>query len=175
MKRTYDWGQIVFAVFLGIFLMAIIVAALGYGPKGKALPLLTAAFTLLMIITTILSEFNPKIKKRLNIGLIDFEKFGTSKKGDSPSTKAGALEHWKKLLGASGWTVGALFAIYLVGFHIAISLFGVLFLRFHGGVKWLMAVVLTAILYGSVYLFFDVLLAVELYEGIFFGAVPPSF
>ena len=95
MKRTYDWGQIAFAVFLGIFVMAMIVAALGYGPKGKAIPLLTAVFTLLMIITTVLSELNPEIKKKLNIGLIDFEKFEASKKEDSPPTEAGALENWK--------------------------------------------------------------------------------
>lgn len=174
MKRTYNWGNIVFAVFLGIFVMTMIVAALGYGPRGKAIPLLTAGFTLLMIITTVLSELNPKIKKKFEIGLIDFEKFKTSKEEDPSPAEASPMEHWKKILGAFGWTAGTLFAIYLLGFHIAISLFGILFLRFHGGVKWFMSVVLTAILYGSVYLFFDVLLAVELYEGIFFGAVPPS-
>ena len=172
MKHTYKWGNIAFAVFLGVFVTTLIVGALGYGPKGRAIPLLVGSFTLLMIITVILSELSPKIKSRLDIGLIDFEKF---EKKDPSSTETSSLELWKKLLAAFGWTVGTLFAIYLLGFHIAISLFGVLFLRFHGGVRWLMSVVLTAILYGSVYLFFDVLLAVELYEGILFGALPPSF
>lgn len=175
MKRTYNWGNIAFAVFLGILVLAMIVAALGYGPKAKAIPLLIGSFTLLMIMATVLSELNPKIKRKLDIGLIDYKKIDSLMKGDQSSTKLSGLELWKKILVAFGWTAGTLFAIYLGGFHIAISLFGVFFLRFHGGVRWLSSVVLTGILYGSVYLFFDVLLGVELYKGVLFGELPPSF
>ncbi|MFC1816467.1 tripartite tricarboxylate transporter TctB family protein [Thermodesulfobacteriota bacterium] len=172
MKRTYNWGNIAFAVFLGSIVMTMFVTALGYGPKGKAIPLLTGGFTLLMLIITILSELSPKIKSMFEIGLIDFKTF---EKEEPSSNEASPLASGKKLLGAFAWTVGTLFAVYLLGFHIAIPLFSILFLRFHGDVTWFKSIVLTAVLYGSVYLFFVVVMDVELYEGILFGALPPSF
>jgi hypothetical protein len=175
MKRTFSWGDIAFTVFLGVFVMAMIVAALGYKTKARAIPLLVGSFTLVMIITSVLSELNPKIKSKFDVGLIDYSKMDRLMKGDQPSTKLSGLELWKKIIATFGWTAGALVAIYLLGFHIAISLFSILFLRFYGSVTWLRSIVLTAFLCGSVYLFFVVLLAVDLYEGILFGALPPSF
>jgi len=174
-RRSYNWRHIAFAVFLGMLVLAMIVTALGYRAKARIIPLLIGSFTLLMIITTILSELSPKIKQKFDIGLIDFKKMESLTKKDQSSTKLSGFELWKKILAAFGWTAGTLFAIYLGGFHIAITLFSIFFLRFHAGVRWLSSVVLTGILYGSVYLFFDVLLGVELYRGVLFGALPPSF
>ena len=175
MNQNYSWGNIAFAVFLGLFVVAMIVAALGYGVKARAIPLLVGGFTLAMILITVLCEFSPRLKKRFDVGLIDYGKIDGLRQEGRSTSKFSTSDLWKKILVAFGWTAGTLLAIYLIGFHLAISLFGIFFLKFHAKVSWLRSIALTGILYGCVYLFFVVLLSVDLYEGVFFGGLPPSF
>ena len=59
---------------------------------------------------------------------------------------------------AAVWIVGFFVAILLFGFPIAVALFVFAYLRFQGGESWLFSVVFTAATWGFFYVLFDRLL-----------------
>lgn len=64
----------------------------------------------------------------------------------------------RRILVATGWMVGFLAAIVLLGFPIAVPLFLLLYLRLQGGERWITSVVITAIVWAVFYGLFDALL-----------------
>jgi len=64
----------------------------------------------------------------------------------------------RRMLAATGWMVGFLVAIVLLGFPIAVPLFLLLYLRLQGGEGWIMSLVITVIVWVVFYGLFDALL-----------------
>jgi len=68
---------------------------------------------------------------------------------------------------------GFFILIYLVGFLIGIPLFIWLFLKICERIHWLKALVATIITWGVIFGMFNILMKVDLFRGILFGAIAP--
>jgi len=64
----------------------------------------------------------------------------------------------RRMLVATGWVLGFLAAIVLVGFPIAVPLFLLLYLKLQGGEGWLLSIVITVVVSAVFYGLFDRLL-----------------
>jgi len=64
----------------------------------------------------------------------------------------------RRMLVATGWMLGFLAAIVLLGFPIAVPLFLLLYLKLQGGEGWVLSIVITAVVWGVFYGLFDTLL-----------------
>ena len=70
-----------------------------------------------------------------------------------------------RMLVATGWMLGFLAAIVLLGFPIAVPLFVFLYLKLQGGEGWVISIVITAAVWGVFYGLFDALLHLPLPSG----------
>ncbi len=87
---------------------------------------------------------------------------------ENPAETASDVKQELVLLGT---LVGLVAAILLLGFWVAIPLFLVLFLRFHERESWTLTLALTGGAWITLYVVFDQLLGILVFEGFLFGAV----
>lgn len=80
---------------------------------------------------------------------------------------------WRLAWPIIGWLVALAAMVVFLGFYISIPLFAVAYLKTTRQVGWLSAIVLAVVLWGTVYVGFEVMLQRSLFEGTFFGAILP--
>ena len=88
-------------------------------------------------------------------------KSSQAKQGISPVSKADYLS-------TIGWIVGAIASIFLLGFIFGIALFLLLYVKLHGE-KWLTSAILSFVVAGLFYVFFEVLLKMPFPHGLLLG------
>ena len=75
--------------------------------------------------------------------------------------------HISKIVSTASWILGLPLAVWLLGFRVAIPLFVLSYLRFHGR-GWLISIILTVLTTIFLIGIFEFALGVELYKGLVF-------
>ncbi|MDI7260714.1 MAG: tripartite tricarboxylate transporter TctB family protein [Thermodesulfobacteriota bacterium] len=160
-------------LFLILFFLAVIIAALGYNPKARLIPLVIALPCLGMAIAQFILDLGRGGKKGSSMEDELFQ--GIMKKvyhmdisaDDQVKEKKWGLEKTKRLSGSIFWILCFVASIFLLGFLTAIPLFTIIYMRFKRE-SWLLSLSCAAGLWLTVYLAFVVAAKTTLYEGLIF-------
>lgn len=141
---------------------SMVVQSLTFAGEAGIVPLVVGLPTLLMILIS--------ISRHLFLSVLE--------RGGAPAGSAGAapvdVASWPRGAVIIGW-VGVFFLlIFLIGFYLSIPLYTLVFLRAEGKLPWARAAITAAILWGVVYVSFDMLMGQALFEGVVFHALLPS-
>ncbi len=88
-----------------------------------------------------------------------------------PPAEPASADAMRRTLVATGWAVGFFAAIVLLGFTVAVPLLLLIYLRFQGRESWLFTIAFTAVVSGSFYGLFDLLLHLPFPAGWLFSAL----
>ncbi len=124
--------------------------------ESKLLPLLFGSAVFILAAVELSRELGTKAKPGNEVG-----------GGNEAEAGAEAGVGARSYLIAGGWIVGFLVGISLFGFVIAIALFIFSYMKTHG-TRWLVAIIFAVITTAVLYGVFDVLLGVDLYQGLIF-------
>jgi hypothetical protein len=160
--------SIVFIGLLLIFVLVICVNSYSYRPKERLVPLLVGIAALIICLLVLVDEIHP-------IGLLGRLKI------DLMSAAGGAVPEERvqhktaiQLLLIIAWMMGFLVLIFLVGFYIGIALFTFTFLKILAKIGWLKAVLITAIVWCSIFAIFDLTMQLHMFRGVLFGEILPN-
>jgi len=159
-----------------IFLIVLLIAMIGsfnYSERARLIPLVICIGVSLLIVIVLIGERYPTLIRSFDSSLADVSR-GTSK-GKLLSQSATRSEQvmLRKALIICAWLVGFFVLIYLTGFLIAVPIAVLTFLKIWGRVPWVKTIVITAVTWGFIYSLFEVIMKVDLFEGILFGGVSP--
>ncbi len=167
MKRI-NKPSIVFIGLLLIFVLVICLNSYSYRPIERLVPLLVGIVTLILCLLVLVDELHPiRLLSRLNIDLISAA--GGHLLGEPEEHKTTI-----QLLLIIAWMMGFLVLVFLVGFYISIALFTFTFLTILGKIGWLKAVLITAIVWFSIFAIFDLTMQLHMFRGVLFGEILPS-
>jgi len=154
MKMKGSLGVAVFFLLLGIF---GITQSLIFGYwESMVLPL--AISSLILILATV--EVGRELMRQREREAVTARETAEDSKPKAENRRLGLI---------CGWAAGFCLIIYLLGFHIAIPLFTLTYLKWRGR-SWLTTAVFTVALLAFTYAVFDVILKSPLYRGLIFGA-----
>ena len=147
-----------------------IVSSLKYESTARLVPLIVGIPTLFLVFIQFLLEIVPSFSKfRKNIEGVEF--FGKTK--ILQEQKLGKEENKQKNNKKSGaeknillWIIFLVFAIWLMGFLIAIPLFIILFFSLNNIFKLYQSILISLATTTIVYILFDKLLGLTLYKGL---------
>ena len=167
MKRV-NKGSMAFIGLLLIFGLVICLNSYSYRPIERLVPLLVGIATLILCLLVLVDELHPiRLIRRLNIDLISAA--GGAMLGEPEEHRTPI-----QLLLIIAWMMGFLVLVFLVGFYISIALFTFTFLTILGKIGWPKAVLITAIVWWSIFAIFDLTMELHMFQGVFFGEILPS-
>lgn len=167
MKRV-NKGSMAFIGLLLIFVLVICLNSYSYQPRERLVPLLVGIATLILCLLVLVDELHPiRLIRRLNIDLISAA--GGAMLGEPEEHRTPI-----QLLLIIAWMMGFLVLVFLVGFYISIALFTFTFLTILGKIGWPKAVLITAIVWWSIFAIFDLTMELHMFQGVFFGEILPS-
>jgi len=163
-------GSLIFTIGLFIFALAFTFISLTYQWQGRIVPVLVGVGTLTLGVILLIKEKFPNFLKGFDEGL--FSSVVKTPGSQDKQTAEGSIG--KRFLIMCGWVAVLFGLIYLVGVYIASAVFLFLFFKVRGKTPWLKTAGLTVVISGALYLMFDLLLRLDLFTGVLFGAfVPP--
>ncbi len=145
----------IFLSFLLIIMILMVVFSFNYSGGSKILPLISGAFSALIMGFLVIMSFSPKIVAWYQ----NFEKKSVL------SEKTLTKDEKKREISVIAWLSGCTAMIYLFGFLIGIPLFLFLFLKLWARESWLLSVVIAAAVLLVVYFTFVYILRVPLHRG----------
>ena len=164
-------GSFWFTVLIAVIAMVGIVASFDYRAEARLIPLAICIPTLILGIIVLISERYPGLISGFDISLTDLAR--RDSKVESRLKEAGERGSSKRVLTAYAWMCGFFILILLVGFAIAVPLAAFLYLKFYWRTGWLKTLAVSIVLGGLIYGGFDLLMKVDLFEGILFGGIVP--
>jgi len=163
MKKV-NVGAIAFSGLLTIFILVICVYAFAYKPQVRLVPLLIGIGSLVMSILVLLNEIHPiQVFNKLSIDFMA-----------PPEDKKDEIEPrivFSKMRAIIVWMFCFMALTLLVGFYISIAVFCFCFLRFQENIGWIKASLVTAGIWGFIFLIFKIVMDLQMFEGILFGAI----
>jgi magnesium-transporting ATPase (P-type) len=144
---------------LVIALLMIIAAAPFKSIQTKLLPMVISGIAFILAAAELIKELRAKEKPQLPEEKIDQEKPGQS--FEEP------LLPIRRYGGIMVWVIITSLAIYLIGFLIALPVFILSYLKTHG-YGWLKSIIIAAGMTAILFVVFEVLLRMDLYDGLFF-------
>jgi len=161
-------GQVLFAGLLLIFVLFIVAGSFKYDPKARLIPLCVGLGTLVLIALALIDAVRPlAFLKKLNLDPTEAyrskEPFSGTKSGSS-GTKLGVLMIW-----LSGFFI----LIFFFGFNLGIPLFASAFLKREAGVSWGKSLMTAGLIWGAIFVVFELAMKFSLFKGWIFGAVLP--
>ena len=163
MKKSNS-GAIFFNALIILFIAVICIYALDYKPRVRLVPLLVGIVSLVISILVLINELYPlPVFGKIELDLMSplEEKEGENEQQAIPS----------KMLAIIFWMIGFMGLTLLVGFYISIAVFCFAFLKFQEKVGWLKSICVTAGVWAFVYLVFTVVMELQMFEGVLFGAI----
>ena len=169
------------STLLGAILVATSLLFFGwsfsYGGMAGFVPLVLSLPTVALAVLCLAGERYPAIMKVFEVSLEDVLTSAAGTEGavpvEEPKTgpKAGELGLITRMF---LWFAVFGVLVFITGFYISTLVFALSFTRLQGGIGWPGAVFITALALGFFYFIFQETLAVDLFEGVIFGAfIPP--
>ncbi len=146
------------AVVLAGFSALMIFWSHSYGETARLVPVLVGWGMLALCIVDILSRLNLPFSQMLK----DFwgADFRNREMKHNPA--------WKADIAQVLWVTGCVAGMLTIGILPSVPVFVMGYMAFHGGRRWLECVAAGAIVFGFVFVVFEVLLDYELYRGVLF-------
>ena len=163
MKKINN-AAVLFSALLTLFIIVICIYALDYKPKVRLVPMLIGITSLVISILVLINEIYPlpifgKFEMDL-MGVLEEEKHEEDRQMIPP-----------KMLAIIFWMIGFMALTLLVGFYISIAVFCLAFLRFQEKVGWLKSVSVTAGIWAFIFIVFNLVMELHMFEGVLFGAI----
>lgn len=162
-----------FSLFLILFFAAVIIAAMGYNPKARLIPLVVALPCLGMAIAQFILDLVGDRAKLLSgeealfRGVVERVVHEEVIEKKDEKEKDEGLRSTGRLLKSILWILLFVALVFLFGFLISIPAFTVLHMRLKGE-SWSLSLSCAAGLWVAVYLPFAVIAKLSLYEGFVF-------
>lgn len=154
-------NAIVPSLVLGALTLIYIATAMGYKADTRAVPMVVAGVTMLLVVLDLLSQGDGQVSRLLR-------RFFGGAAGVRPG-EGGQSAPVAKEIAAFAWIFGFTFLTIVVGFYVAIPIYVFGYLRFYAGKSLIAAagtgLCLTAVLYVT----FELLLGYQIFEGLLFG------
>lgn len=156
-------GRIVMAgIMLAIFLTMVLMAA-GYPPKSRLLPWVIGIPGTVLALIEFIKEITARHRGDTITVVDDGETVTEIGKAAEKEEKAAQLHREFVLI---GYLILLVASHVLLGFWIASPLFVAVFLRFYEGASWRFVLVSAAATWLTLYVIFDQLLRVGVFEGL---------
>lgn len=147
----------------------------GYGAKARLFPVIVLVISAVLLTLKFLTIFSakcaaiiePKIKKdhsQLVSGAVDIE----PTEADTAVNPIDNARASRSVVAMMLWLVATAALLYAVGIIPAIAISMLVFFVFFTGMKWYYAIIFDVSFAAAVYVIFQLLLKIRLYEGIFF-------
>ena len=170
MKLPGVKGSLIFTIGLFIFILALTLVSLTYKWQAHIVPVLVGVGTLTLGVILLIKEKFPNFLRDFDEGLFS----SVVNLLGSESRRASEVNLGRRFLIMCGWVVFLFGLIYIVGMYIAAAVFLFLFFKVRGKIGWLKPAGLAIAISGALYLMFDLLIRLDLFTGVLFGAfVPP--
>jgi len=151
---TKGKGKLVFSLVMLIIFAGMLVMSMGYSQKARFVPLVVSIPGVIVSTVQLLIELRSFFNQRLK-AVPDSEK---------RRVKDEQVARSEKMI--VGWILFLLALIFIVGFWVAVPVFLLLFFRIYGKESWTFTIVGTACSWGVIFVIFQVLLKVPIYEGL---------
>jgi len=151
--RKYN---IVFLTILFVVMIAAIVATLSYPVKARLFPFIVIGISIILLMGELTKAFFAIRSPRQDGGL---------KREKQPEN--GNANSRKIFWGMLAWIGGLAMSIWILGYIVALPLYTFIYLRLHDQ-KWRWAISLSIAMFIIVYIGFNTLLKIPLYEGLIF-------
>jgi hypothetical protein len=166
MKKV-NYGAVAFSALLAFFLAVICINALDYKPRVRLVPMLIGIISLVICLLVLVNEIHP------------LPMFGKSETGPTHSPDQKKKENGRSMISPRMWAIifwmiGFVALTFLVGFYISIAVFCFAFLKFQEKVGSLKSFLVTAGVWGFIFVVFKIIMDLYMFEGILFGAILPK-
>lgn len=163
MKKV-NLGAVTFSGLVTIFILVICIYAFDYKPKVRLVPILIGTVSLVMSILVLINEIHP---------MAFFSKLAMDFMGslEDKKDKTDQSMVTGKIFAIIVWMICFMALTLLVGFYISISIFCFAFLKFQEKVGWLKASLVTAAIWGFIFVVFKLFMELHMFEGLLFGAI----
>jgi hypothetical protein len=164
-----DKWRFLFSALLLIFVLIIISASFRYETKARLVPLIAGIVTLILLLSVLVNEIYPiPFIEKLNIDM--------TKELRTPDSSFQTKETIpsKKLVAIMSWIIGFFLFIFVFGFHFSIALFTFAFLKIRGKTSWTKALLMAGIVWGAVFMIFELAMSFSLFKGWLFGEIIPK-
>ena len=146
------------AIVLAAFSVLMIVWSHDYSETARGVPVLVGWGMLALCIFDLLSRLNLPFSQLLK----DFwgADFLNREMKHNPA--------WKADIAQALWVTGCVAGMVTVGILPTVPVFVMGYMAFHGGRRWVECIAVCGIVFGFVFVVFEVLLDYELYRGVLF-------
>ena len=166
--RQVNKGRMAFTALLLIFALVFVIVSFSYGTKARIIPLMVAIVTMIIGVPLLVNEIHPvRLIRNLDISVMDLG-------GEASTEESEQRPSGKRFLGVVTWFTLFFALIVIAGFHIGIGAFALTFLKFQGRLSWPKAGMAAVLLWGTMFLLFEVALGFGLFKGLLFGELMPD-
>ena len=163
-------GRTILTLLLFGFALYFVVAGWTYGRNSRIFPLAIGIPTVILMALMLADVWRPGLLRGADVHLA----------GLSSSTLDPGEEEIEKdshppgtVLRMLGWLLLAGVGIALIGFHVAVPVYILLFGRLEGRSSWVSAVLLALLCWAFIIGYFDLFMRFGMFRGILFGAELP--
>lgn len=179
MKAVNRGGRI-FALGLLLFVLAMTFGSLAYDWQGRIVPLLVGATASGLGTIVLIREASPKFLAGLDRGMIG-STADLKKAERRPAPRSIKLDEDGEVtaekgafLIVTGWLVAYAVVVFVVGFYIGSALFAIGYIKTKSRTSWLKAAIFAAAICAGLYFFFEWMMRLALFRGLFFDSyIPP--
>jgi hypothetical protein len=169
--KKIKWSHITFTLLLSAFAFIVVLTALNYSREARLIPMIIGIIAMAFSVFITVGEIYPDLMKFAQVNPVDLITRDSEKRiiMEKPGKSKGNNEIFKIF----GWFFSFLVLIYLIGFLISICTFILLFLKFYGNTSWIKAIAISIAMFVFIYVVFEILMSIELFRGVLFGAIVP--
>lgn len=167
------------SILLGAILVATALLffswSFSYGGMAGFVPLVLAFPTLVLAALCLAGERYPAIMSAFEVSLEDVLSTAAGSEDAGPAEEEGPKAgDFALIVRMFVWFTVFGVLVFISGFYISTLLFAVFFTRYQGRINWPGTAFITALALGFFYFIFEETLAVDLFDGVIFGAfIPP--
>lgn len=166
MKRVRTKESLIFAGFLTSLVATALTMSFSYNFKTRLVPVIVGSISLVLCLVILAGELVPRFRQVFEIDMFSRE--------GMVSDEGTARGRWEEKTGlgiAIFWVLLFAGLLFLVGFNIAIPICVLVYVRVFGKQSWMTSLAVTAIVWGFIYILFQVLMDYALFQGVLFGGI----
>ena len=155
-------GNLIFSLVMLTIFAGMLIMSMGYSQKARFVPLVVSIPGVIFSTIQFWIELRSIFKKPLKVEAAE-EIAATA---DTKKHKLSDAQIARSEMIIIGWILFLLGLIFIFGFWVAIPVFLLLFFRIYGKDSWVFAIVGTVCGWGVIFVIFQVILKVPIYEGL---------
>lgn len=144
-------------VLLLVLASTIVIASLQYDFRQRIVPLVIGIPTLLMLVTILLSDFSPRLKRVLTMASLG---------SDQDAFSGDVTASWPRIFVIAGWLVALSVSLFVLGFYVVVPLFLFAFFLVEAKTPPVIAVMSSLVISVVLYVVFPYFLGIEIWPGI---------